>query len=123
VDQLTKGTMVMMHRVALLKTEVASLRNANEGLSKRRRAKRTRVELGRRLAVQDAREALGQEAVSGEGVQETQLGGSGARGVRTTVRCCGVCGKPGHKARTCQDIAEASDSAVSDVQLRIVIIG
>jgi hypothetical protein len=36
-------------------------------------------------------------------------------GGRTRVRCCGVCGKPGHNARTCQEAAEGSDSVVSDV--------
>jgi len=45
--------------------------------------------------------------------------GSGAGGGRTKVRCCGVCGKPGHNARTCQEAAEASDSTVSDV----IIVG
>ena len=115
VDQLTKGTMAVMHQVALLQAEVSSLRKANEALSKRRRAKRTRVQLGGSLAVQDAQDILGQGAVGGEGVQETQSGSSGAGGGRTKVRCCGVCGKPGHNARTCQEVAEASDSAVSDV--------
>ena len=57
--------------------------------------------------------------MGGEGVQETQSSGSGARGVRTRVRCCGVCGKPGHNARTCQEVAEASDSVASDV----IIVG
>jgi len=54
VDQLTKGTMAVMHEVALLRSEVSSLRKANEALSKRRRAKRTRVQLGGSLAIQDA---------------------------------------------------------------------
>ncbi len=45
VDQLTKGTMPVMHQVALLRAENASLRKANEALSKHRRAKRTRVQL------------------------------------------------------------------------------
>ena len=67
------------------------------------------------LAVQDAQEVLGQGAVGGEGVQETQPDGGGAGGGRTKVRCCGVCGKPGHNARTCQEAVEASDSAASDV--------
>ena len=119
VDQLTKGTMAVMHEVALLRSEVSSLRKANEALSKRRRAKRTRVQLGGSLAVQDAQDVLGQGTVGGEGVQETQQGGSGTGGVRTKVRCCGVCGKPGHNARTCQEAAEASDSAASDV----IIVG
>jgi hypothetical protein len=40
VDQLTKGTIAVMHQVALLQSEVSSLRKANEALSKRRRAKK-----------------------------------------------------------------------------------
>ena len=119
VDQLAKGTMAVMHEVALLRSEVSSLPKANEALSKRRRAKRTRVQLGGSLAVQDAQDVLGQGAVGKEGVQETQPDGGSAGGVRTRVRCCGVCGKPGHNARTCQEGAEASDSAVSDV----IIVG
>ena len=119
MDQLTKGIMAIMHQVALLQSEVSSLRKANEALSKRRRAKRTRVQLGGSLTVQSAQELLGQGAVSGEGVQETQPEGGGTGGVRTRVRCCGVCGKPGHNARTCQEVAEASDSAASDV----IIVG
>ena len=119
VDQLTKGTMAVMHQVALLRSENAALRKANEALSKRRRAKRTRVQLGGSLTIQGAQESLGQGVVGGEGVQETQPESGGAGGGRTRVRCCGVCGKPGHNARTSQEVAEASDSAVSDV----IIVG
>jgi len=91
------------------------LRKANEALSKRRRAKRIRVQLGGSLAVQDAKDQLDQKAVVGEVAQEKEQDGSGAAGGRTKVRCCGMCGKPGHNARTCQEVAEASDSAISDV--------
>ena len=119
VDQLAKSTTAVMHQVALLRAENVSLRKANEALSKRRRAKRTRVQLGGSLAVQDAQDVLGQGAVGREGVQETQPGSGGTGGGRTKVRCCGVCGKPGHNARTCQEVAEASDSAASDV----IIVG
>jgi hypothetical protein len=80
VDQLTKCTMAVMHQVALLQAEMSSLRKANEALSKRRRAKRTRVQLGGSLAIQDAQDILGQEAVGREGAQETQPCGSGAGG-------------------------------------------
>jgi hypothetical protein len=62
VDQLTKGTMAVMHQVALLWSEVSSLRKANEVLSKRWRAKRTRVQLGGSLTVQDAQDLLDQKA-------------------------------------------------------------
>ena len=115
VDQLTKGTMAVMHQVALLRSENAALRKANEALSKRRRAKRTRVQLGGSLTLQDAMDLLGPGAVGGEGAQETQADGGGTGGGRPKVRCCGVCGKPGYNARTCQEAVEASDSAVSDV--------
>jgi hypothetical protein len=115
VDQLAKGTMAVMHQVALLQAEVSSLRKANEALSKRRRAKRKRIQLGGSLAVQDAKDLLDQKTVVGEVAQETQPDGGGAGGVRTKVRCCGVCGKPGHNARTCREAVDDSDSAVSDV--------
>jgi hypothetical protein len=119
VDQLAKSTTAVMHHVALLRAENASLRKANEALSKRRRAKRTRVQLGGSLAVHDAKDQLGQKAVVGEVAQEKEQDSGGAGGGRTKVRCCGVCGKPGHNARTCQEVVEASDSAVSDV----IIVG
>ncbi|KAL2126360.1 hypothetical protein VTI74DRAFT_1127 [Chaetomium olivicolor] len=40
VDQLAKGTMAVMHQVALLQAEVSTLRKANEALSKCRKAKK-----------------------------------------------------------------------------------
>jgi hypothetical protein len=119
VDQLAKSTTAVMHQVALLQAENSSLRKANEALSKRRRAKRTRVQLGGSLTVQGAHEALGQGADGGEKVDEIGQEGSGAGGDRTKVRCCSVCGKPGHNARTCQEVAQASDSVVSHV----IIVG
>ena len=51
--------------------------------------------------------------------QEKEQDGSSIGGPRTRVRCCGICGKPGHNARTCQEAVEGSDSAVSDV----IIVG
>ena len=43
-----------MHRLALLESEVSSLRKANKALSKRRRAKKTRIRQGGSLSFQDA---------------------------------------------------------------------
>ena len=42
-----------MYKVAFFHTEVSALRKANEGISKRRRAKKTRVRLGGLLIVQE----------------------------------------------------------------------
>jgi len=119
VDQLTKGTMAVMYEVALLRSEVSSLHKANEALSKCRRAKRIYVQLGGSLTLQDAMDLLGLGAIGGEGVQETQLDSSSIGGVRTRVRYCGVYGKPGYNAHTCQEAVELSDIAASDV----IIVG
>jgi len=103
-----------MYEVAFLRTEVSVLRKANKGLSKRRRAKKTRVRLGGSLTVQEAQDLLDQKAVGEQLVQETRQNGGGAGGSRTKIRYCRVYGKPGHNARTCKEAAELSDSSISD---------
>jgi hypothetical protein len=115
VDQFAKGAKAMMHQVALLRTEVSTLRKANEALSKRRRAKKTRVRLGGSLTVQEAEDLRDQKDVDEQLTQETRRDGGRAGGARTKVRCCGVCGKPGHNVRTCQEAVESSESSISDV--------
>ena len=72
------------------------------------------MRLGESLTVQGAQDILGQTAVGEQLAQETRQSGSGARGSRTRIQCCGVCGKPGHNARTRQGAAESSDSSVYD---------
>jgi len=73
------------------------------------------VQLGGSLAVQDAKDQLDQKAVVGEVAQEKEQDSSSTAGGRTKVRCYSIYGKPGYNARTYQEVAEASDSAVSDV--------
>jgi len=53
VDRLAKGIMAVMHKVALLCTEVSVLQKANKGLSKRWRVRKTRVRFRGSLTVQD----------------------------------------------------------------------
>lgn len=48
-------------------------------------------------------------------MQENRQGGGRVEGSRMKTRCCSVCGKPGHNARTCKKAAESSDSAASNV--------
>jgi len=43
INQLAKGTMVVIYEVAFLRAEVSALRKVNKGLSKRRRAKKTYI--------------------------------------------------------------------------------
>jgi hypothetical protein len=104
VNQFAKGTKAIMHRMKLLEAEVSSLRRANEALSKRRRAKKTRLRLGGSLSVQDAQDLLGEKAVDEQVHPETRQNGGLSEGARTKVRRCGKCGKTGHNARTCQEV-------------------
>jgi hypothetical protein len=111
-DQLAKGTQALAHSVTLLTAEVRTLQKANEALSKRRRAKKTRVQLGGSLTVEDAQDMLAQKEAQ-EQVERDKRENSGRR-KRTEAgqRRCGNCGKTGHNARTCQEDAEMS--SVSD---------
>jgi FtsZ-binding cell division protein ZapB len=58
IDQLTKGIMAVIYQVALLQSEVSTLHKANEALSKRWKAKRTRIQLGGALTIQDVQDLL-----------------------------------------------------------------
>jgi hypothetical protein len=51
---LAKGTEHLAHEITLLLAKVRILRAVNEALSKRRRAKKTRVRQGGALTIEDA---------------------------------------------------------------------
>ena len=63
IDQFAKGAMAIIHEVALLRTEVSLLCKANKGLSKKRRANKTRVQLRRLFTIQEAQDLLDQKAI------------------------------------------------------------
>lgn len=109
VDHLTKGVERMAHEMTLLKAEAHNLRKANEALSKRRRAKKTRLLQRGVLIAADARDILTQKEVD-EQLKDEKRQNPGSNGERpTAVRRCGICGRPGHNARTCQNEVEMSD--------------
>lgn len=109
VKHMAKGMEAMAHEMTLIKEENYNLRKANEALSKRRRAKKTRVRQGGALTMEDAHDILAQKEVNEQVARDIRenRGGDGER--LATVRRCGNCGKPGHNARTCQIEAEMSD--------------
>ena len=109
VRQMAKGMEEMAHTVTLLTAANHNLRKANEALSKRRRAKNTRVHRGGALTAEDARDCLAQKEVEEQLAQNTRENRGRDRERSATVRRCGNCGKPGHNARTCQFEAAMSD--------------
>lgn len=108
VDQITKGTCGIMHKMALLKAEVEQLRAANALLSKRRRARKTRLRRGGSMTVAEGQALQDQKDVEEQIMQENrQTRGRKASDGRK-IRRCGVCGQSGHNARTCQMDVETS---------------
>ena len=115
LDQFAKGATAIMHRVALLEAETSTLRKANEALSKRRRAKKTRVRLGGSLSVQDAQDLLDQKDLDEQIKKEERQSGSRGGRARTMAPRCSNCGRAGHNIRTCQNTTEGPNVSNSDI--------
>ena len=58
--------MAIMHKVALLRSRITELEEANERLSKRRKAKKTRLQKGGSLSVQEVEDLVGRINISGQ---------------------------------------------------------
>jgi hypothetical protein len=101
LKSLSKGTKAVMHEVTLLRGQVQDLQQANEVLSRRRRARRTRLQKRGVMTVEEGRQVIDQMDVDGQVVAESSRSGGQGRSARPGVRHCGICGKPVHNARTC----------------------
>ena len=98
-----------MSKLALLKSENQILRQTNEELSKRRRAKKTRLQQGGSLSQQEAQDLQDERDIAQQLKQETQANSSRKPREETRGRRCGNCGETGHNARTCQIVIETSE--------------
>src|SRR6476660_9375197 len=70
LKSLTKGTKAIMHENALLRAENQDLRQANEILSRRRRAKRTRLQNRGKMTVEEGRDLTDEMDVDTQVVAE-----------------------------------------------------
>jgi len=114
LKSLAKGTKAMMHENALLRSENKDLREANEILSRRRRAKRTRLQKRGVMTVEEGRQVIDQMDIDTQVLAESSRSGGQGRSARPGVRHCGICGKPGHNSRTCQVVIEISGEEYSE---------
>ncbi|KAJ6255929.1 hypothetical protein Dda_9219 [Drechslerella dactyloides] len=113
VDQLSKGAQTIMHQMALIRAENATLRSANELLSKRRQLKRQRIQHGGTLTIHQADRILDGDAVD-EVVEQPappkrQYTPQPKTSCRRKIHCSG-CGKAGHNIQTCQFPAPGADN-------------
>lgn len=79
-----------MHQLALLKAENQNLRQANEVLSKRRRAKRTCLRRGELLSQQEAQNLQDESTVVQQVEQETKASSGGSQGKRVHAAVASV---------------------------------
>ncbi|KAK7592451.1 hypothetical protein V3481_007069 [Fusarium oxysporum f. sp. vasinfectum] len=108
LKSFSKGTKAIMHQMALLRSENQILRQSNETLSKRRRAKKTRLRNGGKMTIDEGREAISQMDIDTQGVAELSRSGDRGGSARLKESRCGICGKAGHNRRTCQIIVYIS---------------
>ena len=113
-DLVAKGAKQMAYEIALLRSEVSNLREANEKLSKRRRTKKKQVRKGGSLSIEEVKDILSQRDVDSQLQTETQQSGGRTRRAETRPRSCGICKQPGHNARTCQVVLSESEESDSD---------
>jgi hypothetical protein len=114
LKSMTKGTKAILHEMTLLRSEVKDLREANEILSRRRREKKKRLRNGGSMTIEEGQASIDQMDVDTQVVAESSRQGGRARSAQPRARRCGVCGKPGHNARTCKVEVEASGQEYSD---------
>jgi hypothetical protein len=107
---LPKGTERLAHENTLLAAEVRTLRAANEALSKRRRAKKTRVCQGGALTVEDAEDILAQKDIDEQVRRDLRADRGNRKEGQSSSRRCGTCGKTSHNVRTCQEDVDISNS-------------
>ena len=109
MKQLANGTERIIYELTLIKDCIRTFEKANEALSKRRRAKRIRIQDGGTctgdaaqilIAEKEAKRSKRQKRSSEEGNEKVGL---------SAPRRCGNCGKIGHNVRTCQKVEETSD--------------
>jgi hypothetical protein len=102
LKSLSKGTKAVMYEMALIRSEIQDLRRANDTLSRRRRAKRTRLQKRGKMTLEGGREAIGQKDINTQAVAESSRSGSQRGSAQIKERHCGTCGKTGHNTRTFQ---------------------
>ena len=114
VDQLAKAVVTNSHQLTFLIGEVKALREANEALSKRRRAKRTHLRDSGPLTGEQASQLLVENGVfEQEGYNEGAEEGSSKRR-KTSTQLCSICRKTGHNARTCPEAVNVDSPSDSD---------
>ena len=114
IDLQAKSISKLAHEIVLLRAETKELRTANERLSKRRRTKKTRLQDGGSLSLQEATIVIADRGLGDQDCEETSRSSGCITVGELRVRLCSNCRMPGHNARTCQVVCETSGESDSE---------
>jgi hypothetical protein len=109
IDHLAKGAQMVMTRMALLEAEVKALRETNNQLSRRRRAKKQHLRRSGALSVSDGQDQIAQNEVNIQFKEEMRQNSSRKIRAEPRARRCSNCGNTGHNARTCEIASLSSE--------------
>ena len=84
-----------------MSAKVRTLRAANKALSKRRRAKKTRVRQGGALTIEDTQDILAQKEAEEQARRDKRSEGGRQNEGQPSGRRYGTYGETGHNTRTC----------------------
>ncbi|KAF2745975.1 hypothetical protein M011DRAFT_404980, partial [Sporormia fimetaria CBS 119925] len=98
VEQLRKGTEIILHSQTLLAARVVQLEASNKAASERKSRKKRRIQNGGDLSKQEAEELIAQLDVEGE-MRESRARTSVGKQRKSH---CRRCGETGHNSRTCK---------------------
>jgi hypothetical protein len=102
--KVVKGCQLAMSGAVLLAQENAELRSANEHLQRKKRQRRSHLQKGGVLQVQEARQLI----LEREGAAEKTAAQATQQGRQRAPRTCSCCGSQDHTARTCNLVKYAS---------------
>ena len=114
IDAQARGMSKMAHKLVLLEAELKDVRTANEVLSKRRRAKKTRLRQGGSLSFQEAEDLVAAEEVNTQINAEVKHNKSRTKEGDLRIQRCKNCGNPGHNVRTCKEDITISEEENSE---------
>jgi hypothetical protein len=100
--------------MVLLKARVKEFESVNEALSKRRRAKKSRIRVGGPFNIYDAIDIITEKDMQEQLIEEIRVGGGRPRRTPAGPGHCNTCGKIGHNTRICQKDVEMDEELDSE---------
>lgn len=100
--------------MTLLKDRVQQLEQANQVVGRRRGGKKNRLQKGGSSTIGESSQVIDQMDVDTQVAAESSRSGGRGKSVGPGIRHCGICGKTGHNARTCQEVIEVTENEDSN---------